>query len=183
MTPRKAAQPAAPTLEGTLSANIRSAREARTWSQEELAGKMSDLGFDNWSRMTVTTIERGSRRVTIEEWLGLAEVFRWAAFQFLVPQEGDSTEVAITPKFSMEDDVSFFAAIVDEEMLSKISRSATAAAWKIAFRTVGKEIVRGLQVASRTYRTLAEQNDAVVQSIVDNPQVWFVDDVPSKEKP
>ena len=183
MTPRKAAPPPPPpTLEATLSANIREARKAREWAQDLLAAKMSDLGFDNWSRMTVTTIERGDRRVTIEEWLGLAEVFRWAAFQFLLPQHGESSEVAITPKFSMEDDASFFAAIVDEELLAKVSHLATGAAWKMAMRTVRKRMIDDLKSLADQHRQLAEQSALEAEFLENNPEL-LLGDFAAKEKP
>jgi transcriptional regulator with XRE-family HTH domain len=77
-----------------IAGAVRRERLARNWSQEDLAQKMSDLGF-TWSRMTVTEIERGdpdntnatkreqARQVSVEELLGLTFAFGMGLDTFL----------------------------------------------------------------------------------------------------
>jgi transcriptional regulator with XRE-family HTH domain len=54
--------------------NVRRLRDEAAMTQAELAEVMSDLGFD-WKRITVAEAERGSRRLQLEELLGLAALF------------------------------------------------------------------------------------------------------------
>lgn len=54
-----------------LARNIRAARSRVDINQETLAGRMRALGFSAWFRQTVANVEKGKRRVTAEEILGL----------------------------------------------------------------------------------------------------------------
>jgi transcriptional regulator with XRE-family HTH domain len=83
MSPKK---PKPLSIPQAIAGAVRRERLTREWSQEDLAQKMSDLGF-TWSRMTVTEIERGdpgnanatkreqARQVSVEELLGLTFAF------------------------------------------------------------------------------------------------------------
>jgi transcriptional regulator with XRE-family HTH domain len=55
-----------------LAANIRAARGRRGLAQATVYGRMRALGFTAWHRQTISSVERGDRRVTAEELLGLA---------------------------------------------------------------------------------------------------------------
>jgi transcriptional regulator with XRE-family HTH domain len=76
------------TLRSALGANIRRLRAKRGWTQEALAEEMDRAGFD-WSRVTVAQSENEigsaarSRRVTIEELIGLAMVLRTTVLELL----------------------------------------------------------------------------------------------------
>jgi transcriptional regulator with XRE-family HTH domain len=63
----------APTPYGeVLARRIRSARAAKRLGQESLATRMQALGFDGWTRQTVGSTEKPTRRVTAAEVVGLA---------------------------------------------------------------------------------------------------------------
>jgi transcriptional regulator with XRE-family HTH domain len=55
-----------------LARNIRAERARAGLSQQDVAARMRMLGFQAWKHQTVGSVERGSRRVTAEEILGLA---------------------------------------------------------------------------------------------------------------
>jgi transcriptional regulator with XRE-family HTH domain len=55
-----------------LARRIRSARRDRELSQESVAARMRALGFDWWTRQTVGSTEKPTRRVTAAEVVGLA---------------------------------------------------------------------------------------------------------------
>jgi hypothetical protein len=57
---------------GVVAANIRAARSRKDLTQDALAARMRHLGFTAWLRQTVPSVEKGRRRVTAEEVLGLA---------------------------------------------------------------------------------------------------------------
>jgi transcriptional regulator with XRE-family HTH domain len=66
-------RPMAPLSYGEILArNIRAARNRLGIGQESAAVRMRALGFDAWIRQTVGATERGRRRPTAEEILGLA---------------------------------------------------------------------------------------------------------------
>ena len=156
---------ATPSLAETLSGNIRQAREAREaldrgeWTQARVAERMKELGFLSWTRTTVAEVEgtgRG-RQVSIEEWLGLSEVFGVAAFELLVPQGSDSTEVAIAKNFSTESHTELFARIANAEMLSKVTDKAFELAWQMAIRSVGTKSAARMRRMAADYQEAAEK--------------------------
>jgi 8-oxo-dGTP diphosphatase len=55
-----------------LAANIRATRVRRNLSQATVYGRMQALGFTAWHRQTISSVERGDRRVTADELIGLA---------------------------------------------------------------------------------------------------------------
>lgn len=55
-----------------LARRIRATRAAKRRSQESIAARMRALGFDWWTRQTVGSTEKPSRRVTAAEIVGLA---------------------------------------------------------------------------------------------------------------
>lgn len=58
-------------------------------TQAYLAAVMKRLGF-KWSRMTVTEVEGGSRKVALDELLALAALYAVPMVEFLLPYEGES---------------------------------------------------------------------------------------------
>lgn len=63
---------------------LRAWREARDSSQEYIADVMSGYGF-RWSQETVSKIETGTRRMTVDELVGLVFIFD-ADLPSLLPQ-------------------------------------------------------------------------------------------------
>ncbi|HET9969829.1 MAG TPA: hypothetical protein VFQ68_16460 [Streptosporangiaceae bacterium] len=61
----------ATTYTALIARNVRAARAAADLSQADLAERMRALGFTEWRRQTVGNTERGKRRLTCEEALGL----------------------------------------------------------------------------------------------------------------
>jgi len=68
-----------------LAANIRSLRARKDISQQEVADAMRALGFTEWRRQTLGSAEHGSRRVSIEELFGLADVLGTTISQLVDP--------------------------------------------------------------------------------------------------
>jgi hypothetical protein len=61
------------TYDQILARNIRSARaRLGPLGQESLAKRMRALGYSSWLRQTVSSTEKGKRRVSAEEVVGLA---------------------------------------------------------------------------------------------------------------
>jgi len=60
------------TFAALIAANIRAWRSRRGLSQATVVARMRALGFDAWHRQTISNVERGDRRVTAEELVGLA---------------------------------------------------------------------------------------------------------------
>jgi transcriptional regulator with XRE-family HTH domain len=63
--------PTPTTYTGLIARNVRAARAGADLSQDDLAARMRSLGFGEWRRQTVSNTERGKRRLTCEEALGL----------------------------------------------------------------------------------------------------------------
>jgi len=60
------------TLAEALGYGVRVHREHRGWTQEELAGRIRQLGLESWTRPTVAAVEAGSRKISVAELLVLA---------------------------------------------------------------------------------------------------------------
>jgi 8-oxo-dGTP diphosphatase len=56
-----------------LGRNVSGARGRLQASQTAIAERMRSLGFDDWRQQTVAKVEKGNRRLSAEELLGLAE--------------------------------------------------------------------------------------------------------------
>jgi transcriptional regulator with XRE-family HTH domain len=63
---------------------VAEARDRRKWTQKELAARVG------MRRETVTMIELGKRRVTIEEWLAIAAALNAPPLHLIVPLEDDA---------------------------------------------------------------------------------------------
>jgi transcriptional regulator with XRE-family HTH domain len=69
--------------------NISAARGRLQASQTSLAKRMRGLGFRAWQQQTVANVEKGKRRVTVEELVGLALALDVTMRQLLEPQPID----------------------------------------------------------------------------------------------
>lgn len=61
--------------EKSFGDKVRQWRKARSWSQEDLAQRLTDLGFDV-HQTTVAKIERGGRPLRVAEAVALAQILR-----------------------------------------------------------------------------------------------------------
>ena len=68
-----------------LARNIRAARSRVDIGQESVAARMRALGYEAWLRQTVGSTERGRRRPTAEEILGLAICLETTAQHLMSP--------------------------------------------------------------------------------------------------
>ncbi len=66
--------------------NIKALRNEAGWTQERLAGAMAAAGF-SWKRITCAEVEVGSRRISLEELLGIAMLFSVPALELLIPDD------------------------------------------------------------------------------------------------
>lgn len=72
-----------------LARNMRAARARRGLEQEPVAARMRALGFSAWRRQTVAAVEKGARRLTAEEVLGLALALETRLFSLVEPSRED----------------------------------------------------------------------------------------------
>jgi transcriptional regulator with XRE-family HTH domain len=79
------------TASAVLAANIRAERARACLSQMTLAELMREVGFGHWLHQTVGASERGERRVTAEEVLGLAKVLGVPAGTLMNVSRGGDT--------------------------------------------------------------------------------------------
>jgi hypothetical protein len=77
------------TYADVLARNMRAARAALRLDQEPLATRMRALGFVSWRRQTVAVAEKGERRLTAEELLGLAFALETSMGALLDPSPDD----------------------------------------------------------------------------------------------
>lgn len=77
------------TYADVLARNVRAARSRADLGQEALAERMRALGYEAWIRQTVGSTERGRRRPTGEEILGLAICLETTAQRLMTPLSED----------------------------------------------------------------------------------------------
>jgi transcriptional regulator with XRE-family HTH domain len=75
--------------------NIRTLRARKGLDQGDVVNHMRKLGFTNWHRQTMSKIELGQRRVTMEELLGLVVVFQTSWGSLLFPAAGELRLVSL----------------------------------------------------------------------------------------
>jgi transcriptional regulator with XRE-family HTH domain len=78
-----------------LARNLRAARGAEGLSQADVAERMQALGFRSWLSQTVSASERGKRRITAEEVIGLCVALEHPPGALLLPVRGDSQDVSL----------------------------------------------------------------------------------------
>lgn len=71
-----------PTSEQLAGFQVRLLRQARSWSQQDLADAMIAFGYD-WSQATVTRLESATRPIRLNELVDLAALFDIPVAQFL----------------------------------------------------------------------------------------------------
>jgi transcriptional regulator with XRE-family HTH domain len=178
MRPKKTA--GTTTIPETIRANVRVYRVNRKWSQDELAERMRELGF-KWTRSTVAEVEGGGRgrNVSIEEWMGLGEVFKVGAFQFILPMD-ESAEISLADNFSMEDGTALFVGVVDNEVIGRIAGNITDMQWKLSGRIVARAIAGPLKAIADHHRGIAEQEQLVAalatelaSQVQESPELWL----------
>lgn len=74
--------------EQTFAKNLQARRQARGWSQGELARQMNTAGWDNYSQMTVSRTEKSERPVRLAEAVDLALVLGTTLESLLAPAFG-----------------------------------------------------------------------------------------------
>ncbi|MBA2738674.1 MAG: helix-turn-helix transcriptional regulator, partial [Nocardioidaceae bacterium] len=80
---------------------VRSARDRRGWTGQQVAEKCAEAGMPALDRSAVTNIETGRRRrIGVDEWLVLAAVLDVAPLHLLFPRADDDV-VAVTPTGSV----------------------------------------------------------------------------------
>ena len=73
----------------TFGRNVSGARGQLQLSQTVTAARMQELGFEDWRQQTVANVEKGKRRVTAEEVLGLVIALETTLPRLLAPMGGD----------------------------------------------------------------------------------------------
>lgn len=79
----------ASTYRDVLARNLRAARSRLDISQQSLAARMRALGYEAWLHQTVGNVEKGKRRVTAEEILGLSYALETSVAALMMPTEDD----------------------------------------------------------------------------------------------
>jgi transcriptional regulator with XRE-family HTH domain len=72
-----------------LARNARAYRSRKGIGQERLAARMRALGYTAFLRQTISKVEKGERRLSAAEVLGLALALEIRMSQLLEPQAGD----------------------------------------------------------------------------------------------
>ena len=75
-----------------LAANVRAARALLDLSQQDLAERMSALGY-TWSRPTVSQVERAARTVSVDELFGLVHALKVDIRMLLTPPKGSDVHL------------------------------------------------------------------------------------------
>jgi 8-oxo-dGTP diphosphatase len=65
--------------------SVRAARAGRGLGQELVAARMRSLGFDTWLRQTVGQVERGKRRLVVDEVLALSLALQTTIAELIMP--------------------------------------------------------------------------------------------------
>lgn len=68
-----------------MGARVRRYRQAHGWSQEELARRMREAGFEVWRQSTVTKAEGAERPLRVNEAAALAQVLRVPLLHLVSP--------------------------------------------------------------------------------------------------
>jgi transcriptional regulator with XRE-family HTH domain len=75
-----------------VASNIRAVRGRKGLEQQDVADRMSALGFSSWRlRQTVSSLEKGRRRVTAEELLALSVVLDTSVPVLMAPSPDDTS--------------------------------------------------------------------------------------------
>jgi transcriptional regulator with XRE-family HTH domain len=77
------------TYASLLARNLRAARAAAELSQGDICDRMRELGFGSWQRSTMSLVERGKRRLSVEEIFALAYVVNSGVERLMSPIADD----------------------------------------------------------------------------------------------
>jgi len=80
-----------PAYDEVLSRNCRAARSRLGLGQERLAARMRALGYTAWLRQTVSKTEKGERRLSAAEIVGLALALETSMRELMAPTAADKT--------------------------------------------------------------------------------------------
>lgn len=78
-----------PSYGEVLALNVRAARSRKRLGQASVVARMRALGYDQWHRQTMGKVERGERRLMVEEILGLALALETSIGMLLDPTRDD----------------------------------------------------------------------------------------------
>jgi len=78
-----------PSYGDVLAQNVRAARSRKRLGQANVVARMRALGYDQWHRQTMGKVERGERRLLVEEILGLALALETSIGMLLSPTRDD----------------------------------------------------------------------------------------------
>jgi len=81
-----------PELDRLVGRNLRGIRDEAGLSQAEVAEGMAAAGFGVWGKQTVADVERGTRKVSLDELAGLADVTECQLERLLSPDDELSDE-------------------------------------------------------------------------------------------
>jgi transcriptional regulator with XRE-family HTH domain len=81
-----------PELDRLVGRNLRNLRDEAGLSQAEVAEGMAAAGFPVWTKQTVADVERGTRKVSLDELAGLADVTECKLERLLYPDDELSDE-------------------------------------------------------------------------------------------
>ncbi len=84
-------QPNAANVASTFASRVRQVREARGWSQEELARRLAEIG-PRLGPTAITRLERGDRAVRVEEAVAIARALMTPLNALLQPVDGAELE-------------------------------------------------------------------------------------------
>ena len=81
-------------MSAVLAQNVRAARRRRDLSQEQVAARMKQLAHDTWSRVAVSSVEKGARAISADELFSLSIVLSTPLPALCDPAglEGENTE-------------------------------------------------------------------------------------------
>lgn len=84
-----------PSVDETFAEQMRLLREARGWSQGELARRMVEAGFSNYSQMTVSRTEKGERPIRLAEARELAWILNTTVEEMVGEQDAEIVRRAL----------------------------------------------------------------------------------------
>jgi transcriptional regulator with XRE-family HTH domain len=171
------------TIPQAIAIAVRRERLGREWRQEDLAEKMSDLGFA-WSRMTVTEIERGdpenaskrqqARQVSVEELLGLTYAFGMGLDAFL--WDGRPLELALPERRArgglplvLNNQWELWITLLSYSSVEQITGSQAAALMKVERRRVEAAMADRIKYIAEDLHSVANHYETTAMDMI-NPK-------------
>ena len=87
------------TAQAVIAGRVVALRQARGASQQDLADRLTEIGYPKLHRTALSKLEKCAQRITVEDLLALAVALDVAPVVLLTPQEGEALDVVptITP--------------------------------------------------------------------------------------